>query len=329
MKHKRMARTELDASVICMGTSHIGSTIGDEESSELLDLYTDRGGNFVDTAEVYANWLPIEPSSSERFLGRWLKLRGGRDRVIVATKGAHPRLDLPHIPRVTPEDIAADLEGSLRRLQTDYIDIYYLHRDDPRIPVEVIVDALEHYVRKGNIRYYACSNWTVPRIEQANRYAESKGYAGFVAVQNLWNLGEVNPGSIKDPTMVVTDRGVVDWHERTGVAAVPYSSQANGFFSGKYRKEAESPASSGGGVVRVYYNETNFTRLERAERIAKERGTTSNQIALAYLIAQRFPVFPIVGCKKREHLLDSLLAADVPFDYADACSLVAEDGGGS
>ncbi|MFC5648594.1 aldo/keto reductase [Paenibacillus solisilvae] len=325
MKYNTIARTDLVASVICMGTSDLGGSIAVEQSNELMDVYAERGGNFIDSAEVYANWLPIEPSSSERFLGQWIKSRGNRDRLILATKGGHPRLDTPDIRRVTPEDIGIDLEGSLRRLHTDYIDLYYLHRDDPEKSVELIIETLEYYVRKGYIRYYACSNWTIPRIEEANRYARSKGYNGFVAVQNLWNLGEVNPGAIQDPTMVISDHGIVDWHRRTGMTAVPYSSQANGFFSGRHRRAAEQQPSSGIDVSRIYYSDMNFDRLERAERMAREMGVTSTQIALAYLIAHPFPVFPIVGCKKKEHLLDSLLAADVYLDYEAAASLIAED----
>ncbi len=324
MKMKTITRTDLVASVISLGTADLGASVPEKESEELLNLYTDRGGNFLDTAEVYANWLPIEPSSSERFLGKWMKSRGNRNDLIVATKGGHPRLETMTVPRITPADMTADLEGSLRRLGTDHIDLYYLHRDDPTVPVETIVETLERFVREGKIRYYGCSNWTIARVEQANEYAVGKGYTGFVAVQNLWNLAEINPGSIPDPTQVVTDAEFVEWHRRTGIAAVPYSSQANGFFSGKHRRETAAEL-SGSGVGRSYYNETNFARLERTERLARELGSTSTQVALAYLLAHPFPVFPIVGCKKEEHLLDSLSAADLAIDYDTAASLV--DGG--
>ncbi|MFC4597310.1 aldo/keto reductase [Cohnella hongkongensis] len=321
MKRRTIFRTDLAASVISLGTADLGGSVPAKESEELLNLYTDRGGNFLDTAEVYANWLPIEPSSSERFLGQWMKSRGNRNELILATKGGHPRLDAMTISRIDPASLTADLEGSLRRLGADHIDLYYLHRDDPSVPVETVVETLERFVREGKIRYYGCSNWTIPRIEQANEYARSHGYAGFVAVQNLWNLAEVNPGSIADPTQVVSDREFVEWHRRTGISAVPYSSQANGFFSGRYRRDtaADFP---GSGVVRTYCSETNFARLERAERLARELGVTATQIALAYLLSHPFPVFPIVGSKKKEHLLDSLSAADVPLDDEAALSLI-------
>jgi len=326
MKIKTITRTDLAASVISLGTSDLGAAVPEKESEELLNLYTDLGGNFLDTAEVYANWLPIEPSSSERFLGKWMKSRGNRNDLIVATKGGHPRLETMTIPRINSADITADLEGSLRRLGSDHIDLYYLHRDDPNVPVETIIETLEGFVREGKIRYYGCSNWTIARVEQANEYARGKGYAGFVAVQNLWNLAEVNPGSIKDPTQVASDREFVDWHRRTGIAATPYSSQANGFFSGRHRRDTAAEL-SGSKVGRTYYSETNFARLERAERLARELGSTSTQVALAYLLAHPFPVFPTIGCKNKEHLLDSLPAADLELDYETAASLV--DGGNS
>ncbi len=323
MKFKTITGTDLAASVISLGTADLGAAVPEKDSEELLNLYTDRGGNFLDTAEVYANWLPIEPSSSERFLGKWMKSRGNRNDLIVATKGGHPLLKTMTIPRINPADITADLEGSLRRLGVDHIDLYYLHRDDPNVPVETIVETLERFAREGKIRYYGCSNWTIARVEQANEYARGKGYAGFVAVQNLWNLAEVNPGSIQDPTQVVTDREFVEWHRRTGTAAIPYSSQANGFFSGRHRRNTAAEF-AGSGIVRAYYSETNFARLERTERLARELGSTSTQVALAYLLAHPFPVFPIVGCKKKEHLLDSLSAADLELDYDTAASLAAE-----
>jgi aryl-alcohol dehydrogenase-like predicted oxidoreductase len=306
-----------------MGTSDIGGSISTEDSNDILDTYRDHGGNFLDTAEVYANWLPIEPHSSERFLGKWLKERGNREQMIVATKGGHPRLDTPLVSRLSASEIGQDIEGSLQRLMTDYIDIYYLHRDDRSIPVETIIEILESHVRKGHIRYYACSNWTLERLEQAMAYAELQGYNGFVAVSNLWSLAEVNPGSIKDVSQVITDQALINWHTRTGIALVPYSSQANGFFSGKYSRGQDiSPELKTKNVYRLYVNETNLTRLDRAEQIARQNNATTNQIALAYLMAQDFPVFPIIGCKNKQHLLDSLGAVNVELDSATAASII-------
>ncbi|SFL68031.1 Predicted oxidoreductase [Paenibacillus sp. 1_12] len=321
MKVKAIRNTDLLPSVICLGTSHIGSSISEDDSNGILDAYTDAGGNFLDTAEVYANWLPIEPSSSERFLGKWMKDRGNRDQMIVATKGGHPRLDTPMISRLSAEEIGHDILGSLQRLGTDYIDLYYLHRDDLRIPVEILIEIMETHVRQGHIRYYACSNWTLERLEQAQLYAASKGYAGFVAVSNLWSLATVNPGSIKDPSQVVTDQALIDWHTRTGTALIPYSSQANGFFSGKYRREYDVPPEGRSNIYKLYHNETNFTRLERTEELARLHKATTNQIALAYLLAQSFPVFPVVGCKNQHHLQDSLGAVDVELDPVIASNL--------
>ncbi|MDF2963474.1 MAG: aldo/keto reductase [Paenibacillus sp.] len=312
LKRKRITNTVLDASVICLGTSNIGSTVNTEDSHSILDTYTGYGGNFLDTAEVYANWLPIEPNSSERFLGKWMKERGNRNDMLVATKGGHPLLTRMDVSRLSPEEIRIDLEGSLRRLQTDYIDLYYLHRDDLTLPVESIIESLETHVRKGQIRYYACSNWTLPRLEEARQYAAKQGYKGFAAVSNLWNLAEVNPGAVSDPTMVITDRELISWHKRTGIPLIPYSSQANGFFSGKYRREQETDSvSASKNVIRMYANDTSFARLERVEQTAGEYGATSNQIALAWLLSQPFPVFPVVGCKTKQHLTDSLGAADI------------------
>ncbi|WP_165972114.1 aldo/keto reductase [Paenibacillus piri] len=315
MKYRIIPNTDLNASIICLGTSNLGTPIGERESSGIVDAYADCGGNFLDTAEVYANWLPVEPNSSERFIGKWMKERGSRSRMVLATKGGHPRLETPAVSRLSDSEIRDDIEGSLQRLQTDYIDLYYLHRDDPNRPVELIVELLEEQVRKGNIRHYACSNWSLDRMEQARQYAAKQGYTGFAAASNLWNLGDVSPGAIQDPSMVATDRELIVWHAETGMPLIPYSSQANGFFSGKYRRDQTvTPELAKTSVFRKYANETNFARLERVERIARKRHATPNQIALACLLAQPFPVYPVVGCKHKEHVLDSVGAADIELD---------------
>lgn len=323
MKYNQLTNTDLSASVICLGTLEMGSIIEDNASSHMLEAYLDHGGNFLDTAEVYANWLPIEPSSSERFLGKWMKERAIRSHIILATKGGHPKIEAKDISRLFPEDIKVDIEGSLSRLNTDYIDLYYLHRDDLSLPVENIIETMESHVRRGDIRYYACSNWTLPRIEQAQQYAKKKGYVGFVAVQNLWNLAQINPESMTDKTLVVSDQSMTNWHEETKIAAIPFSSQANGFFSGKYKRGELTDSIIESNVYKRYFNDINFKRLEKVQSMAKKMDSTPNQIALAYLLGHPFPTFPVVGCKKKEHLLDSLGAAEISLDHTAILSLTS------
>ena len=188
MKYRLIPNTQLEPSVICFGTVPIGSALNEQDSFRLMDAYLDYGGNFIDTANVYGDWIPGEKSISEKTIGKWMKQTGVRDRVILGTKGAHPKLTSMHIPRLSPEHIIHDIDQSLGHLQTDYIDLYWLHRDDPTHPVEAIMDVLNRQIELGKIRSIGCSNWSVKRIAEAQEYARSNGLAGFVANQMMWSL---------------------------------------------------------------------------------------------------------------------------------------------
>lgn len=149
MRYENILGTNLNTSVICLGTASLGSLIEENASFSLLDEFVDLGGNFIDTAHVYANWLPIEKSISEKTVGKWLKQRHIRDKIILGTKGAHPNLSTMHIPRLSREEIVKDLYESLQYLQTDYIDLYWLQRDGVNRLVEDILETLNEQVRSG------------------------------------------------------------------------------------------------------------------------------------------------------------------------------------
>lgn len=235
MRYKNIPGTELTPSVICLGTSNFGEAVSHDISIELMDRFLDRGGNFLDTAKVYSDWLPGERSRSEKLIGQWLRSRNNRSRIVLATKGAHPELETMHIPRLSREDIKNDVEQSLRHLQTNYIDLYWLHRDDPQRQVEDIIVTMNILVQQGKIRYFGCSNWRSERIEAAQHYAVKIGMQGFAASQTKWSLASYSPGN--DPTTVTLDENELAYHERTGMPAIPYNSQASGFFSGRYKSE--------------------------------------------------------------------------------------------
>ncbi len=159
MLYAAIPNTTLAPSVLCFGTTMIGSTVDKAGSFQLLDAFVEAGGTFVDTAKVYADWLPGERSISEKTIGEWLRRSGKRSQVVLATKGAHPDLSAMQTGRLSRAEIIADLDASLRHLQTDVIDLYWLHRDDAEQPVADILATLESQVRAGKIRYYGCSNW--------------------------------------------------------------------------------------------------------------------------------------------------------------------------
>lgn len=301
-----LPKTELTPSLLCLGGVALGSQLNEQESFALLDAFIDFGGNFVDTAKVYADWLPGERSVSEKTIGRWIRSRGHRSRLIVSTKGAHPELATMHKPRLGRKELDIDIAQSLRNLQVECIDLYWLHRDDPARPVEVIVDALQEQVAAGKIRYYGCSNWRADRIAAAQVYAQQRGWTGFVANQMLWSLAAVEPQSMPDPTMVPMDAALLELHRTSGLPAIPYASQANGFF---VRAAAKTLDRMNPAQRTLYETPENLRRAARVQQLAAESGLTITAVVLGYLRSQPFLTIPIVGCHTLAQLADSCRAA--------------------
>jgi aryl-alcohol dehydrogenase-like predicted oxidoreductase len=308
MKTILIPGTELKPSVICLGGGLLGSTLDQQESYKLLDAFFEQGGNFIDSAKVYADWLPIERSISEKTIGAWIRARGNRSRVIVSTKGAHPELTSMHILRCSPAEIVADLDASLEHLGMDVIDLYWLHRDDPKRPVEEIIETLNQQVRAGKIRYFGCSNWRAVRIQAAQSYTQAHALMGFTANQMLWSLAQVDMDTIPDKTLVNMDAPSYHFHKLSGLAAIPYSAQAGGLFN---KMAAGSLAQMNEGVRSMYPAAVNEARFRRIQKLAKETGLSITQISLGYLLSQPFVTIPIVGCHTQAQLKDSLTAAGV------------------
>lgn len=310
MRLATIGGTDLTVSALCLGTVAIGTTLDEAQSFRLLDAYIDAGGSFIDTANVYGKWLEGGIARSEIGIGGWLASRGGRDRVVIGTKGAHPDLQTMHISRLSPQEIADDLDESLRNLRTDYIDIYWLHRDDPARPVEEIMDTLNGMVRSGKIRYFGCSNWTVERIRETRRYCERSGATGFVANQCMWNLASVNKAALTYPGLEIMDEASRKFHEETQMTVVPYTSQANGFFTKALRDDfATNPAYDK--VKRVYGNAHNLALAERVRKLAADTGWEPTALALAYLLHQSVPTIPIIGPNNENQLAESVKALDL------------------
>src|SRR5512141_2562340 len=201
MRYIHIPGTDLNVSSICLGTGGMGSSLNRDDSFALLDAFAEQGGNFLDSAKVYADWLPIERSASERTIGRWMKARRKRDKIFVSTKGAHPDLRTMHIPRMSREEINADVQASLEHLQVEAIDLYWLHRDDPSRPAGEIIESLNEHVKAGRIRYLGCSNWVAARIQAAQAYATQHGLQSFVADQMMWSLAAIDPDKVPDKTL--------------------------------------------------------------------------------------------------------------------------------
>jgi aryl-alcohol dehydrogenase-like predicted oxidoreductase len=243
----------------------------------MFDDFFERGGTTFDTAYIYGRGL------CEKVLGQWIRNRDLRSDVVVIGKGAHT-------PHCDPESITRQLAESLDRLQTDYLDVYFMHRDNPDIPVAEFVDVLDEHLRAGRIKAYGGSNWSLDRVAEANAYAESAGKTPFAAVSNNFSLARAMDVPWAG-CMSASDDASRHWLEKNQLALMPWSSQARGFFSGRAAPENKSDAE----LVRCWYSDDNFERLARATDLAQRRGVATTAIALAYVLHQEFPTFPLIG----------------------------------
>lgn len=305
LPRRRLGTSDLTVSLIACGGGVFGASCQGADLDALLDLYRAAGGNFIDTAHCYAFWTPAGAGCSERAIGDYLRRHGPGD-LIVATKGGHPPSHgyRPAERWLSPEQITADLEDSLERLGLDTIDLYWLHRDDTRMPVGEVIEMLNAEIRRGRIRHLGASNWHRDRIAAANAYAAAHGLRGFIASQPEWNLAQKNglpdadPGPGTGAEMRVLTAADRAWHRATGLPVVPYAATANGYF-----------ASGGQRAAPAYDNPVSRARLERVRQAAARLHATPGQVALAWLLHQDVPVFPIVGSLDPAHLAENLAAA--------------------
>ncbi len=317
MKVVSFPDTDLTVSQIVMGSSDAGTTISVADTFALFDAFYEAGGNFIDTAHVYAVWQPGGEGASERTVGQWFKSRALRDQIIIATKGAHPHLNTMHIPRMSRDEIMRDLNESLSRLGINVIDLYWLHRDALNVPVEEILEMMDGFVRDGKIRYWGGSNWTPARIHAANVYARSCSMAGIVASQPLGSLAKPNMDAIPDKTLTALDDRTLEFHRETGLPVVPYTSQAKGYFTKRTENRLKPDDHA------WYDNPINDRRYERVQEVARRYGTSITAISLAYLTSQPFPCTPIIGPHDLPQLHDSLSAADLTLTMDDIAYLEA------
>lgn len=312
--------TDLRVSSLCLGSGEFGASLDQAAAWRLLDEFVAAGGNFVDTANVYGDWVPGQKSASEKVIGAWLAVRRNRDQIVLATKGGHPRLETMHISRLSPADIRFDVHQSLGHLRTDVIDLYWLHRDDPQRPVGEIIETLAELTRAGHIRGYGCSNWRVERLAAANAYAAAHGLPGFVADQMLWNAAVLGPGAPADKTLVAMDPALYAYHQRTGLAAIPFSAQANGILQ---KLATGRAAAIRPGQAANYPLGPNRVRAAAVQKLAEELQTTVTGVVLGYLQSAPFVTVPIIGPQSPAQLHDSLAGAEVRLTPAQVAALEA------
>lgn len=297
---------------LCLGTAGFGSSIDKHDSFRVLDTFFEHGGNFIDTAHIYAAWLPQGAGASERTVGEWLRATGLRDRFVVATKGGHPPLEDMTRGRGGPDDLERDLDESLNRLGLDSVDMYWLHRDDRSRSVGALVETLARFLSDGRIKAYGGSNWTWERLADARDFAQRKGLPAMAASQPGWALADRREDTKPYPCMLYLDEATRRRHIETGFPLVAYSAQATGWFGAENTAWARGgfagPAPRGGDA---YDTPENRQRLLRAIALAHRHDCTPNQIALAYLLNQPFPVYPIIGTGRPEHVVEACEAVSL------------------
>ena len=293
----QLGTTGLDVLPLCLGGNVFGWTADERASFAVLDAFVDGGGSLVDTADQYSAFAPgNQGGESETIIGRWLRSSGKRDRIVLASKVGKRRgyegLSAVNIRRV--------IEGSLERLQTDYLDLYYAHQDDPDTPLEETLGTFDELVREGKVRHLAASNYQPERLSEALATSDREGFARYVALQPHYNLVEREryEGPLRDVCA------------REGLACLPYWALAKGFLTGKYRTGDENADSPRAGQASVYLGDDRGPRVLAAlDAVAAAHDTTPAAVALAWLAAQPTVVAPIASARSLEQLGDLLAGA--------------------
>ena len=281
-------RTELSIYPLSLGGNVFGWTATREESFKVLDRFVDLGGNFIDTADAYSAWKEGNSGGeSESIIGEWMANRGNRSQMIIATKVAK----LPTRPGLSPANIASAVEDSLRRLRSDYIDLYYAHDDDEKVSQEEYLTAFDRLVRDGKVRYLGASNFSAERLKSAAKISLEGDLASFIALQNHYNILEREE----------YEKSITPVLQELEISSIPYFGLARGFLTGKYRRGVKVDSVRAAGVE-TYQNERGWSIIDRLEQIAKTKSTTISAVALAWLRAQPSVVAPIASARTVDQL---------------------------
>ena len=300
----KLATTDLDVYGLNLGTNVFGWTADEQQSFAVLDAYTAAGGNFLDTADLYGGG-----GGSETIIGNWLAERGSREDVVIATKlGMWDRW-----PGLSAKNIAAAAEDSLRRLQTDHIDLYYAHRDDPDTPLEETLTAFDALVRAGKVRHIGASNYSAERLADALSISDSNGLARYAVLQPHYNLVERDYEHELAPLVA-----------RENLATLPYFALAKGFLTGKYRTKDAGVDSPRAGRAASYLDGRGERVLAALDAVAAARGTSVAAVALAWLRQQPTVAAPIASARTPEQLTDLVASVSLELTEAEVAALSRE-----
>ena len=301
MDYRTLGKSGLKVAPICLGTMQFGWTADEQASFRVLDAYAETGGNFIDTADVYSRWVPGNPGGvSEEIIGRWLKQRGKRYEYVVATKVQGRMWEGPNGEGLSRSHIMKAVEDSLRRLGTDYIDLYQTHWPRYDTPMEETLRALDDLVRDGKVRYIGCSNEPAWRLCKSLWISEREHLSHFVSLQPPYSL--VNRANFeRENEALCLDQGI---------GVIPYSPLQGGFLTGKYRRDS-TPDSARIGDVKRFFTEQNYALIDLLDQLGQKRDATVTQMSLAWLLQRPAITAPIIGANSPEQLNDILGALKV------------------
>ena len=298
MEYRNLGRTGLKVSEICLGTMQFGWTADEQTSFKILDAFYEAGGNFIDTADVYSRWAEGNPGGvSETIIGKWMKDRRNRQDIVLATKVRGRMWEGPNGEGLSRHHIMRAVEDSLRRLQTDYIDLYQVHAPDWSTPIEETLRALDDLVHQGKVLYIGASNYPAWLLMKSLWVSDVRNLVRFDSLQPHYNL--VHRAEFERELMHVV--------QEYGIGVIPYSPLAAGFLTGKYRPDKPLPDSARAERIKQrYFTDRNFKLLDKMEEIGKNHGKTIAQVALAWLLTKPYITAPIIGANTVEQLQENL-----------------------
>jgi aryl-alcohol dehydrogenase-like predicted oxidoreductase len=303
MNKRKLGNSGLEVAPLAFGGNVFGWTIDEATSFKLLDAFVASGCNLIDTADVYSKWAPgNKGGESETILGRWLKQRGNRDKVVIATKVG---MEMgPERKGLSKAYILRAVGDSLKRLQTDYIDLYQSHVDDPDTPLDETLEAYAQLIKQGKVRAIGASNYGAERLASALQTSGERGYPAYQSLQPLYNLYDRKEYEDKLEPLC----------REKGLGVISYFSLASGFLTGKYRSAADLSKSARGEGIRKYLNERGFRILRAVDEVAKAYGSSPAGVALAWLMARPGITAPIASATTLEQLNELIEATRLELD---------------
>ncbi|MCY4409094.1 MAG: aldo/keto reductase [Caldilineaceae bacterium] len=302
IEYRRLGRTGLKVSPLCLGSMNFGWTADEKTSFAVMDAFAEAGGNFIDTADIYSRWVDGNNGGvSEEVIGRWMRARGNRSQMIIATKVRGQMGPGPNDQGLSRKHIFDACDASLRRLQSDTIDLYQTHYFDAETPIDETLEALDRLVQQGKVRYIGCSNYPAWRLMGALWASDKYGLARYDSIQPHYNL--VHRAEFEQELAEVC--------QAYGIGIIPYSPLAGGFLTGKYSREGDTESVRAESVRNRYFNDAGWKVLDAVQAVAGELGTTALTVSLAWLLARPGMTAPIIGANTVEQLQGSLAALDV------------------